>query len=106
MLDVTGPTSLQIHTRLDFDATMSGTQNYTLELVRDGVDRRTFHLTADKLAGVVWVETPNLLPGSRHRLRVDVPPGRHRYELRCVRPEACGIAAQFQIPQADLGVPR
>ncbi|MBK6735893.1 MAG: poly-gamma-glutamate system protein [bacterium] len=106
VLDVTGPTSLQIHTRLDFDATMSGTQNYTLELVRDGVDRKTFHLTADKLAGVVWVETPNLLPGSRHRLRVDVPPGRHRYELRCVRPEACGIAAQFQIPQADLGVPR
>lgn len=106
VLDVTGPTSLQIHTRLDFDATMSGTQNYTLELIRDGAERKTYHVTADKLAGAVWVETPQLLPGSRHRLRVDVPPGRHRYELRCVRPEACGIAAQFQIPQADLGVPR
>lgn len=106
VLDLTGPTSLQIYTRLDFDATMSGTQNYTLELVRDGAERRTYHLAADKLAGVVWLETPQLLPGSRQKVRLDVPPGRHRYELRCVRPEACGIAAQFLIPQGDLGVKR
>jgi poly-gamma-glutamate system protein len=104
VLDVTGPTSLQIQTRLDFDATLSGTQNYTLELVRDGLDRRTYHLTAEKLTGAAWVETPQLLPGTRHKLRVDVPAGRHRYELRCVRPGNCGVSAQFQIPQADLGV--
>lgn len=104
VLDVTGPTSLQIHTRLDFDVTMSGTQNFTLELTRDGLDRRTYHLTADKLAGAVWVETPFLQPGTRNRVRVDVPEGRHRYVLRCLRPDACGITAQFQIPVADLEV--
>lgn len=106
VLDVTGPTSLQVHTRVDFDVRMSGTQDFTLELTRDGVDRRTYHVTAEKLAGAVWVETPHLLPGTRHRLRVDVPPGRHRYELRCLRPDACGIASQFQIPVADLEVRR
>jgi hypothetical protein len=52
----------------------------------------------------VWVETPQLLPGTRHRLRIDVPAGRHRYELRCLRPDACGIAVQFQIPVGDLEV--
>lgn len=106
VLDVTGPTSLQIHTRIDFDVTMNGTQDVTLELTRDGVDRRTYHVTAEKLAGAVWVETPHLLPGTRHRVRVEVPAGRHRYELRCLRPDGCGIAAQFQIPVGDLEVRR
>ena len=35
-------------------------------------------------------------------LRINVPRGRHRFELRCVRPEACGIAAQIRIPDADV----
>ncbi len=104
VLDVTGPTSLQIHTRVDFDVRMSGTQDFSIELTRDGTDRRTYHATAEKLAGAVWVETPQLLPGTRHRLRIDVPAGRHRYELRCLRPDACGIAVQFQIPVGDLEV--
>lgn len=106
VLDVTGPTSLQIHTRIDFAVQMSGTQDVTLELVRDGAERQTYHVTAEKLAGAVWVETPHLLPGTRHRARVDVPPGRHRYELRCLRPDGCGIAAQFQIPVGHLEVRR
>jgi hypothetical protein len=31
-----------------------------------------------------------------------VPRGRHRVTVRCVRPEACGIAAMVHIPKSDL----
>jgi len=102
VLDVTGPTDLEITTRLDFDATMSGTQPYTLQLVRDGEDVRIFHLTAEKLDTAQWIESPQLMPGTRQSLNLTVPRGRHRYEMRCVRPGACDVAVRFRIPEDDL----
>jgi len=102
VLDITGPTTLQVYTRLDFDQTMTGVQPYAVEVVTDGGEVRTHHLTAEKLTSALWVERPDLVPGTRQKLRIGVPAGRHRIELRCLRPETCGMAIQLQIPRADL----
>jgi hypothetical protein len=101
---VTGPTTLKVYTRLDFDHRMNGAQSYALELLRDGVSVNTYHYHADTLDSAVYVGKPQVLPGERKLLRIPVPRGRHRYELRCVRPEACGIAAQILIPEADVSM--
>jgi hypothetical protein len=99
---VTGPTTLKVYTRLDFDHTMNGDQNYSLQLLRDGESVNTYHYHASKLSAAAYIERPEILPGDRKLLRVPVPRGRHQFELRCVRPEACGIAAQIRIPEADV----
>ena len=99
---VKGPTNLKVYTRLDFDHTMNGDQNYSLELTRDGVSQNVFHYHASKLSAAAYVERPDILPGGRKLLRISVPKGQHVYELRCVRPDACGIATQIRIPEADL----
>ncbi len=101
-LEVTGPTVLHVFTRLDFDQTMSGAQPYALEVVRDGADGRVHHLTAEKLSSALWLERPGVMPGTRQRIRITVPEGRHHYELRCLRPTTCGMAVQVQIPRGDL----
>jgi len=99
---VTGPTTLKVYSRLDFDHTMNGSQSYSLEVVCDGEPWRQFHFNAKKLSSAVIVERPDILPGTRKQLRIPVPNGTHHYEIRCVRPEACGIAAQIRIPKADI----
>ncbi len=99
---VKGPTNLKVYTRLDFDHTMNGDQNYSLELMRDGEVQNVFHYHANKLSAAAFVERPDILPGDRKLLRITVPKGLHDFEIRCVRPEACGIAAQIRIPEADL----
>lgn len=99
---VTGPTTLKVYTRLDFDHRMNGAQAYALELLRDGVSVNTYHYQTDKLSSAHYLKRPLILPGERKVLRIPVPRGRHHYELRCVRPEACGIAAQILIPEADV----
>ncbi len=100
--DVRGPTTLRIHTRLDFDSAMNGTQNYCLEVLRDGESWQQFHYHARKLSSAVYLEREDILPGARKTLRLPVPPGRHRFELRCLRPQACGVAAQIRIPARDI----
>lgn len=99
---VTGPTTLKLYTRLDFTHTMNGSQTYSLELLRDGESQNTFHYHTGKLSAAAYVESPDILPGSRKLLRISVPRGRHQFEVRCVRPEACGIAAQIRIPESDV----
>jgi hypothetical protein len=99
---VTGPTTLRVGTRLDFEHTMNGSQTYTLEVVLDGEVWRTFHLDAEELTTAIYIEHPDILAGSRKEFRVGVPKGRHAVEIRCLRPEACGVAAMIHIPKSDL----
>jgi hypothetical protein len=101
---IKGPTNLKVYTRLDFDHTMNGSQAYSLELLRDGEQVNVYHYHAKKLSSAAYVERPDLLPGDRKLLRVSVPKGVHRYEIRCVRPDVCGIATMIRIPEADINL--
>jgi len=99
---ITGPTTLTVYTRLDFEAGMLGAQPYSIELLRDGQSIKTYHYEVERLPNAFYPEHRELLPGSRKRLTIRVPGGRHHYELRCVRPENCGVATMIRIPRKDL----
>jgi len=99
---VTGPTSLQLYTRMDFEPGMLGSQKYTLEVRRDGQVWRTFHYDATRLANAFYPGQLDILPGVRKKLRIAVPAGPHQFEVRCLRPDNCGITAQIRIPRKDL----
>ena len=100
--EVAGPTTAVVWTRLDFDHRMSGRQSYALEVRLDGEVSRIHHYDADKLDAASYIERPDVMPGERKTLRVQIPRGRHPVEIRCLRPEACGVAAVGRIPAADL----
>jgi poly-gamma-glutamate system protein len=99
---VTGPTNLQLYTRLDFEPGMLGSQKHMLEVWRDGAVWRTFHYDSTRLANAFYPDRLDILPGTRKKLRISVPDGLHQFEIRCVRPENCGITAQIRIPRKDL----
>jgi hypothetical protein len=102
LFTVTGPTTLKIYTRLDFDHTMNGSQSYALEVFCDGELHRSFHYHTQKLSTANYVERPDILPGSRKTMRIPVPKGQHRFEIKCMRPDDCGVSAQIRIPRADI----
>lgn len=102
VFSVSGPTNLQLYTRLDFDMGMLGSQKYTLEIWRDGELYRTFHYDVTRLSNAFYPAQLDLLPGTRKKLRITVPSGVHHFEVRCVRPDNCGISAQIRIPRKDL----
>ena len=102
VIEVTGPTTLRVYTRLDFDYTMNGSQAYSLEVLANGETWKSFHYHTHKLSGAAYVERQDVLPGSRKLMRIPVPRGPQRYEIRCLRPEGCGVAVQVMLPRADL----
>jgi hypothetical protein len=101
-LSVIGPTTLRLSTRLDFDHTMNGTQQYSLQVLLDGEPWRTFHFDCIALTSAAYVERPDILPGVRKNLRVQVPRGRHTVDVVCVRPDHCSVATMVHIPKRDV----
>jgi poly-gamma-glutamate system protein len=99
---VSGPTTLQLFTRLDFRQGMLGSQKYALEILCDGVSWQKFHYDVSQLPNAFYPDHRGLLPGTRKKIKISVPDGTHHYEVRCVRPENCGISAQIRIPKKDL----
>ena len=99
---VTGPTTLQVWTRLDFDHTMSGIQPYAIEARLDGKSLQTYQYDADRLDSARWVERDGVLPGERRTMTLKIPRGAHTVELRCLRPEGCSVAASVRIPERDI----
>ena len=99
---LSGPATLHLYTRLDFDKTMNGSQEYSLEVMRDGASLRTYHFHTDKNDAAFYPDRPDLVAGQRKKLTLSVPSGTHRFEVRCLRPETCCIAAQLRLPRKDL----
>ncbi len=99
---LTGPTTVQLYTRLDFDLTMNGVQDYALDVLRDGASWRTFQFHTGELGSAHYLESPDILPGQRKKASIEVPPGRHTFTVRCLRPSGCGIAAQIRISKKAL----
>lgn len=102
LLNLEGPTTLRVRPRLDFDHTMNGSQTYALDVLIDDQLWRTFHFDTTRLTSAIYLERPDILPGDRQEFQVPVPKGNHRIEVRCVRPEACGVAVMLHIPKRDL----
>ncbi|HPF34476.1 MAG TPA: hypothetical protein P5571_00055 [Candidatus Krumholzibacteria bacterium] len=100
--EVSGPTEVEVWVRLDFDHTMSGVQPFALTATLDGEPWRDFHFDSDRLDSAVWIERPDVLPGERKTLRLKVPGGKHRVEIRCLKPEVCGMAAKIRIPERSI----
>ena len=94
---------MTIYSRLDFDHTMNGSQAYSLEVSCDGEVWQSFHYHTEKLSAARYIERADILPGARKVLRVPVPKGTHRYTIRCIRPQGCGVAAQIRLPRGDIG---
>jgi hypothetical protein len=100
--EVTGPTTLTIWTRLDFNHTMIESQPYVLEVLCDNEPWRTFHYEVKKLKAAAYIDRPDVLPGERKTLKIPLDKGRHRVEIRCVRPSGCCVTAKIRIPAKDV----
>jgi len=99
---VGGETTLKVFARLDFDLRMKGSQSYALEVRCDGEVWRTLHFSSRKHSSALYVERPDLLPGTRDTFNIPVPRGRHTFTIRCVRPDGGAVALLIRIPRSDL----
>jgi hypothetical protein len=101
-LDVVGPTSVKVNTRLLYDATMLGEQTYVVGVREDDQPECLYRIDAEPSQTVVLRDRTDAIPGALRHFRLDVPRGAHTYRFRLADTIAGGVAVKFYIPRGDL----
>jgi hypothetical protein len=103
VLRVVGPSTLDCLTRLDYDATMTGTQAYRLRIVERGRTLRTVDFRTTKSGGATYAELKDRVPSRYDRFSLPVGNGLHEIEVHLVKPANGSAEIHARIPEPSVG---
>ena len=81
VMNLIGPVTLKVLTRIEFDPTMSEAQKWKVGVTEDGVLKSTYSLSARKSDATSYKQLSSFVPSAAEVFYVDVPAGSHRYEF-------------------------
>ena len=102
-LRLVGPTTLELLARLDFDATMHGTQSYRLRLTEQGRVLRDGSLKTTKAVAAIYTNLADRTPSKFDRLSVPLGNGLHEIAVELVAPARGSAEIHARIPQPTVG---
>jgi len=100
---VVGPTTLELISRLDFDATMRGTQTYRLSVSERGRRLRDATFKTTKATTATYTNLADRVPSKFDRFTMTVGAGTHEFLIELLSP-ATGIAEiHVRMPEPSVG---
>jgi len=102
LLDVVGPTTLTVNTRLLFDRTMIGSQVYIVGVDRSGGEEVLYKMEAKTSNSMTCRDRSDIVPGALRAFNLAVPPGRQTYAFRLADGQGRALALRFLVPRGDL----
>ena len=85
---IEGPGQLKILSRLNFQANMAGSQNYTLLIKNKGNNEIQKSLTAKKSKKYTYKNKEDVVPGIANTTVIEIAKGKHEYSLTLMGTEA------------------
>ena len=102
VVEVIGPTSLRVISRLAYSGTMKGPQKYNLSISLDNQSLRQEALTSEKSVNVDFTNHKEWSVGESRTTYLDVPGGKHRVSFVLNSTDAPAVALRFTIPKEDV----
>lgn len=103
-LEVNGPTELRVLTRVENNYDMKGRANYRIQVKQDGNVLNTYMLSSIRSETTVYKDDPKHVPGKAREIGIEVPKGRHVYEIVPMDPDKCTLLGQVLFPQKDVSL--
>lgn len=98
-----GPTSLELSTRLDFDATMRGTQAYRVLISEDGKRIRETEFKTTKATGAWYTDLKDRSASKLDQTVIPVDAGTHEVVVEVLEPKNGSVEVHARIPQPSVG---
>jgi hypothetical protein len=102
VLDVVGPTTIKVNTRLIFDQTMQGGQSYVLGVREYGEPEQLYKIETEPSETVTSRDRSDIIPGALRHFMLEVGKGARTYEFRLADTVGGAVALKFYIPRGDL----
>jgi len=100
-VDVIGPTTMQVYTRLEFDATMVTDQKFLIRVFEDGKQKQVFAFRSKPSEITEYRNKSDKIAGKADKLFVEVPRGKHEYRFEILN-NGHSALLRFFIPRKDL----
>ncbi|MBU0508523.1 hypothetical protein KKH27_06800 [bacterium] len=100
-VELIGPATLKVLSRIEYDANMSGKQKWRVRVLEDGRVKGTYSLASRKSGVTTYREPSSLVASQAETFFVEIPEGKHRYEF--VLPENHRtVLLKFLLPKSQL----
>lgn len=97
---ITGPTTLRVLNRVEFDYRMKGKLNYRIEIKEDKKVKNTYMLCADHSDITRYKKDGKRTPGKANEIVISVPSGTHTYEI--ITKDKYSVLARILFPKKDI----
>lgn len=100
-LDIIGPTTLVVYSRLEFTYDMKGLQNFGIQIWEDDALLHSYAWSTSRSDVTRYLERDDLVPSPGQKIIVQVPRGEHRWTFK---PSSSmkDVLLRFLIPERDL----
>jgi hypothetical protein len=101
-VEVNGPTELKIMTRIENHYQMRGRIHYRIQIKENNVVKNTYQLSSDRSESAAYKDNKELIPGKACEFVINVPEGKHSYEILLLDEDKSTVLGRLLIPKKDV----
>ena len=101
-VELIGPTQVRVLTRVENHYTMRGRIQYRIQVKENDEVINTYSLSSKRSQVTVYSDNKELLPGTACEFVIDVPKGKHTYEIMPLDKDKSTVLGRFLIPENDV----
>ncbi len=101
-VEINGPTELRVLTRIENHYQMKGRIHYRVQVKENGHLTSTYQLNSRRSEIAVYKYDKELIPGKACEFVIDVPKGRHTYEVLPLDKDKKTLLGRFLLPKKDV----
>lgn len=101
-VEINGPTELRVLTRIENHYQMKGRIHYRVQVKENGNITSTYQLNSRRSEIAVYKYDTELIPGKACEFVIDVPKGRHTYEVFPLDKDKSTLLGRFLLPKKDV----
>lgn len=103
-VEVTGPTELRVLTRIENHFNMKGRIHYRIQVKENNLVLNTFQLSSTHSEEAVYRDDSSLIPGKPCEFVIEVPKGKHVYEIYPLDEDKNTVLGRMLIPQKAVNL--
>lgn len=103
-VEINGPTELRMLTRIENHYQMKGRIHYRLQVKENGEVMNTYQLSSRRSEIAVYKDDKELIPGKACEFVINVPKGRHSYEILPLDKDKSTLLGRFLLPKNAVGL--
>lgn len=101
-VEIIGPTELRVLTRVEYKYQMRGRINYRIQVKENGKLLNTYQMSSRRSEIAEYKTDKTLVPGKACEFVINVPAGKHLYELIPMDKDKSTVLGRFLLPKADV----